>query len=334
MVMKTMRHVFSISDHHHAIISAATLYLCQCLSQCPIQSAKDIASGLLICTILLEYTSETEPPRLVPEVITYVRTVAQLLLPQESSAKTKSKRILHTVEDDVIFLRGHLSDNVSDSTHDCVIPWEYFREKSGRVVGDDFTIGSFNSSLVLTDVLAKRHGNDVAAVEILSPLLESWRSVSPQLTPALPTRMQEAYLNTVNQLKTAISVAAKSRKPLLWRVQEKKILETLTPKFDANYAPTKDVDPDKDRVQMKQMNRQLKREKKAAMRELTRDADFLDQERYKEQLDATNKRKAERAKNFAWMEEQQASLKLQVKQGKGLLKGGGSGVLRKVRVKR
>jgi hypothetical protein len=49
-----------------------------------------------------------------------------------------------------------------------------------------------------------------------------------------------------------------------------------------------------------------------------------------------NARKEERAKNFAWLEEQHASFKQQVRTSKGVLKGGGNGDVRppKKRVKR
>ena len=39
-----------------------------------------------------------------------------------------------------------------------------------------------------------------------------------------------------------------------------------------------------------------------------------------------SKRKAKRHKNFAWLEGEQASMNQQVRQGGGLLKGGGMGL--------
>jgi nucleolar protein 14 len=70
------------------------------------------------------------------------------------------------------------------------------------------------------------------------------------------------------------------------------------------------------------------------MRELRRDSDFIDQERYKEQSEANNKRREERVKNWGWMEEQQATINQQVRKGGGLMKGGGTSVFKKARVKR
>ena len=88
----------------------------------------------------------------------------------------------------------------------------------------------------------------------------------------------------------------------------------------------KDREEDGDRAKMKQLQRQLKRETKAAQRELRRDAEFLDRETYKEKGEQEESRKRERGKNFAFMEEQAATINMQVRMGGGVLKGGGSGV--------
>ena len=48
------------------------------------------------------------------------------------------------------------------------------------------------------------------------------------------------------------------------------------------------------------------------MRELRRDSDFLDQERFREQQEFLAGLKEERVKNFAWMETEQATINQQV----------------------
>ena len=106
------------------------------------------------------------------------------------------------------------------------------------------------------------------------------------------------------------------------------------PRFQLDYTFKKDKEPDQDRAKLKQLSRQLKREQKAAMRELRRDSDFIDQERYREAVLEKTARKEERHKNFAWMESEQANVNLQVRKGRGLMRGGGSGVGKKARVKR
>jgi Nop14-like family len=47
--------VVSTSDFRHAVVGPASLFLCQCLSQCPVSSPSDVASGILSCFILLDF---------------------------------------------------------------------------------------------------------------------------------------------------------------------------------------------------------------------------------------------------------------------------------------
>ena len=125
-----------------------------------------------------------------------------------------------------------------------------------------------------------------------------------------------------------------SREALRWRSVKKLGIETAAPRFQVDYSFKKDVGLDKEKVLLKQLNKQAKREHKAVVRELRRDADFLSQEKFKEESAAAEQRKAERNANFAWLEEQVGTMNQHVKKDKGVLTGGGSGGSKKMRIKR
>lgn len=338
LLLKTVTHVFSISDYRHAIVGPVVLFLCQCLSQCPVRTLKDLVSGLLTCALVLECSSCTEPPQLVPEVCTFLRAVLSLLAAPGSRvvAATAGLRLC-TVDANALAGLRQLVEKDDD------LPNENKNAISWRCFSDDVTDEVPPTRQVSSAVLRACHelsrswlrrvGGLDSSPEALEPLLDALKGIRPHDAPAFPRSLQEAHVDILQEVMTCVSKRATNRRPLQWRIKAKTILESLTPKYETNYVPTKDNDPDRGRVEVKQLNRQLKREKKAAMRELTRDANFLDQEQYQESLEVTNRRKEERAKNFAWMEEQQATLKQQVKLSKGQMKGGGSGVLKRRGVK-
>ena len=58
------------------------------------------------------------------------------------------------------------------------------------------------------------------------------------------------------------------------------------------------------------------------------DGAFIEDERRTEQARRDEKARAKRQKNFAWLESEQASMNQQVREGGGLLKGGGMGLAR------
>jgi hypothetical protein len=114
---------------------------------------------------------------------------------------------------------------------------------------------------------------------------------------------------------------------LNWRAQKKVAIESLAPRFQVDYSFRKDNGGlGKDKLLLKQLTKQAKREQKAVVRELRRDADFLNQEKYKEDKIANDARREERHKNFDWLQDQVATMNQHVKKNKGELKGGGSGV--------
>ena len=70
---------FDVMSAQHALVGPASLLLCQCLSQCPVRTAADVACGLLSCSVLAGFTRETK--RLVPEAFEFVRSVMVLFSP-------------------------------------------------------------------------------------------------------------------------------------------------------------------------------------------------------------------------------------------------------------
>ena len=85
---------------------------------------------------------------------------------------------------------------------------------------------------------------------------------------------------------------------------------------------------------MDRTRREYKREHKAAARELRLDGAFIESERRKNKERKDRKEREKRQKNFAWLEGEQASMNQQVRQGGGLLSGGGTGAARSNRENR
>src|SRR5690349_14312925 len=72
LVFQLLAHVFSVTDLKNNIVESSMLILCQCLSQCPVSTVKDLSSGLFVCGLLLHYIEETK--RFVPEILLFIHT--------------------------------------------------------------------------------------------------------------------------------------------------------------------------------------------------------------------------------------------------------------------
>ena len=120
-------------------------------------------------------------------------------------------------------------------------------------------------------------------------ILPNLKLMRPHDEPKLSEHIILSHTLLLEKLVTTCTESIKTRKVLKWRKPQRIIMETKNPRFQVDYKLKRDNDPDENRAKLKQLTRQKKREEKAAMRELRRDSDFLDQEKYKEKLVLQNK---------------------------------------------
>jgi nucleolar protein 14 len=71
--------LWSTSDFSHPVAAPAMLLICQYLGQCRVRSLKDVAAGLFLTSLVLQY--ETMSKRLVPEVLNFLAQILALLFP-------------------------------------------------------------------------------------------------------------------------------------------------------------------------------------------------------------------------------------------------------------
>ena len=352
LLLRALGHVFAVTDFQHALVGPASLFLCQCLTQCPVRAPADVARGLLACSVLVGYTRETR--RVVPEVLEFVRSVTALFATAASSSSrgaaakgSGSKEAVAAAtlaapqktfdigsQHALAGMRAAASASASTlpaAPGPVKIAWAAF---SDAPLDAGTAAAILHTAQTLVSELATRHADVVAFPELFAPLSFALRALRPQDAPALPAALQRSHADLLEGIRRQAARCAEARPPLQWRKQAKVAIEAKNPKFQADYTFKKDRDPDESRAKLKQLTRQSKRETKAAMRELRRDSEFVDQLQFADQTEKREKLRAERHKNFSWMEEEAATINLQVRKGGSLMKGGGSGVAKKARVKR
>jgi nucleolar protein 14 len=180
-----------------------------------------------------------------------------------------------------------------------------------------------------------RYGDSDAFPETVAPLLSALLALSTSTSSGGGGEVRRLLRHSAQVVSSCLGQVDRkvsARAPLAWRGTQAAAVEAKNPLYAVNYAMRKDKHDDtaggEGRAKVKQLQRQLKRETKAAQRELRRDAEFLDRAAWEDKSAAEGQRREERGKNFAFMEEQQATINEQVRKGGGLMKGGGSGVAR------
>lgn len=350
LLFKLLGHLFSVTDYRHSIVGPAVLFLSKCLVQCPVVTAKDAASGLFCCCCLLDYLEGSK--RLIPEILSFLWTFISLFAPNLEQIALNNALYLQRNFQLSAWARlreilGSLAETETDTDTDRAeysISWSQFSDR-GAAVGadaketiDSTTARSFLAvSLKLVSTIIDKYSDLDVFPELLQPLQVTLCHIQPHVEPSLNTEIQQQIASTLERLSTLSTTFRQTRNCLQWRTKKIEQIETKNPRFELDYKFKKDIggssssrsSKEGDKVKLKQLTRQYKREHKAAMRELRRDSDFLEQVKHTERLATHQRQKDERHKNFAWMEEQQATINLQVRKGGGLLKGGGSGIAKR-----
>ncbi len=278
--------MYSVTDFHHGIVHSTKLFSAQCLVQCPLLSTVDIASGLFLSCSLENLLSSSKEK--FPEILYFLRRVIDYIS-------------LHDLD-------------LSSTEPVLKTSWEIFQVPSTNVY-------------VLFSIFLK-----VSNRYLTNSLEESSHYFMTQLISLVSSQNISTYLKPYHnlfQLYTLWSINKPTvpRKALQWRVPKKVFKESLTPAYEVDYKmksiPT---NMNAETIKLKSLNKQLKREQKASMRELRRDSEFLDQQNYESKSQLVTQKKEERARNYSWLEQEQATFNQQVRMNaKDALKGGGSG---------
>ena len=95
------------------------------------------------------------------------------------------------------------------------------------------------------------------------------------------TEQQKAFKASEN-LQRLLKQAQLSRRPLALHYHRPLAIRTAIPKFEESYNPGRHYDPDRERAEVSKLRAEYKRERKGAMRELRKDANFIARESLKE----------------------------------------------------
>ncbi|CBJ25573.1 similar to RIKEN cDNA 2610033H07 [Ectocarpus siliculosus] len=326
LLLKLLVHIFPSTDFRHPVVTPAVLHLSQCLSQCPVKTSTDLSAGVFSCSLVLHCCLGAT--RLSPEVMVFLTSALSHFTLSPSTQAALSPAFKHSPFG---WLRAAAGSCASKD-----IPAFSMGVVEGLTLPDRQTYAAAMLGALYQLVIQVAHAlsENVAFPELFAPLQSVLSKIQPEASPALPLSLQKLHVHLSQQLSTAIQKCASTRSPLQWRAVEPPVLEALAPKFQESYKMKKDGHKDTEQTKFKQLQRQVKRERKGAMRELKRDAVFLEHAKADKTAEKERTRKRRLRDNLTWLEEQQATINQQVKLGGKLIKGGGSSSTKRARVGR
>lgn len=316
---RAVQAVFPVSDFQHVVVSPAQLLLGQFLVQCPIRGPKDVIACLCTCQLLLDFCKDAS--RFPPEVVLALEALTnQLWVPDTARAAAASKKTPWVVPQ--IWLAGQRGELVPR-----------FEPLRARMKNTDFsTSPQLDMKMLAYDSKLSTKSSSPAIAKALSTLLGQLTDVcrnlpccdvilqnihdatkdfasAPPLSSKKKSRKEkqgaegdkekDAIQELAAKLASAIADTRKSRKAMRLMDVAAKSIRVIEPMYNENYKMTKDGhDPDKYRVQMKKLKKDVKRERKGVARELRKDAQFISAQRSQEKQSRMSELRAERIRNY------------------------------------
>uniref|UniRef100_S4REJ8 NOP14 nucleolar protein n=1 Tax=Petromyzon marinus TaxID=7757 RepID=S4REJ8_PETMA len=287
--LKLVSLIFPTSDFRHPVVTPATVYLSQILSQCAVSSLRAVGVSLFVCHLLLEFVRLSQ--RFVPELLVHLHGLLVLALPPHAAPGVRAVPPFRAG------VRGRGLLVVRDATS--LASW------SQAPLSLSAVIQLQREDTATTATTAPANTTTISAVGLCLELVQECVRAYAQLpsrTPAFqPLRellgthldlsdyppsfqaMVEEIKADLDAPQTLTLLKFEKSRPQPLKMFQPKVEQVL--EFGRKKAGSK---PEKDR---KRLVAQHKKEWKGAVREIRRDTQFLARQQLKEQMDRDSERK-------------------------------------------
>ncbi|RFU79121.1 nucleolar complex 14 [Trichoderma arundinaceum] len=260
--------IFPTSDHFHQVVTPAMLTIGRYIGQKVPREMSDYAVGTFLSILCLQYQQLSK--RYIPEVINFsLNTICSLsptpLLPVGSFPVHEPPTGSRVQKAKAVELRRlNFSDCLPDKAQDG---------------GKALKVALLCTTIQLLDAAADLWTGKPSFLETFSQVIEVLNHLNSKSSREhLPAGVSEKSDRLEEKLKRMSRVSQLSRRPLELHHHKPLAIKTYIPKFEETFDPDKHYDPDRERAELAKLKAEHKKERKGAMRELRKDANFMARE--------------------------------------------------------
>ncbi|KAI4144605.1 MAG: hypothetical protein L6R39_004114 [Caloplaca ligustica] len=289
IVLTAIGSIFPTSDHFHQVVTPAMLSMCLYLGQKVPQNLGDLAKGVYIGSLCLQYQQLAK--RYVPELVNYTLNGLWALAPVRSNQATGSFP-LRCLPSSFRLKKAFRGSPRCLRFGDVIVPQESSEESD-----EELKLALLNALVNMCSVMAESWTDKSAFIEIFEPVAASLLHLTSKPCAFKLGRSVTATAQKIlDQIQHLLRQARRCRKPLLLHNHRPLPIKTSIPHFEESFNPDKHYDPDRDRAELNRLKAEHKRERKGALRELRKDANFIAREslREKKEKDAQYEKKFKR----------------------------------------
>lgn len=286
MLLKLVAILFPTSDFRHAVTTPAMIFIAQMLAETSVKHERDVAVGLFLCTLVLEYVSLSK--RFVPECVNFLHGLLFLASnkdPNKYARVIPPFRPVGKFNDLLVVSKTNKKADVKMLKMSKVLNVEMDIDE---LRNDDFRLSVIKGCVALLSEFQTLYQELPSYREIFSPILDMMDKLPVN---KYPLTLQESIKDLQKTLKERSS---KSRMQVSMPHSKPKPLKMFEPKIEEVFEDRKKKKAaSKEENEKGKMKHKYKKELKGAIREIRKDTQFLAREQLNEQMekDAERKRK-------------------------------------------
>ncbi|KAG5938200.1 hypothetical protein E4U53_008064 [Claviceps sorghi] len=258
--------IFPTSDHFHQVVTPAMLTMGRFLGQKVPQTLADFSTGVFLAILSLQYQQLSK--RFVPEVPNFCLNTLCALCPVASNKKLGNFP-WHEPPAAMRAQKAAAAAVRKLTLSDCVA-------KDATVSAK---VSTLSTVLDVLDAAADLWTGKDAFVETFAQVTDVLKHFTGKSNRShLPRPVTDKAEKLMVKLDRMASLAQISRRPLELHHHRPLAIKTYIPKFEETFDPDKHYDPDRERAELAKLKAEHKKERKGAMRELRKDANFMARE--------------------------------------------------------
>ncbi|KAI0022180.1 Nop14-like protein [Xylariomycetidae sp. FL0641] len=280
--------VYPCSDHFHQVVTPSILVMARYLGHKIPKQVTDYCQGVFVSTLALQYLRTSQ--RYMPELLNFCLNALAALAPYKADDLSGAFPVHLPLPGMRAFGATKVEVKKLDIS-DC------FMEQASAEQTTAVKIAAIATILQILDIAADIWSGKSSFIETFRPAHQVLVHLAGKLCRAqLPAALNDSVRKLQAKLETMLRVSQLSRRPLELHHHRPLAIKTSVPKFEDSFDPHKHYDNDRERAELAKLKAEHKKERKGALRELRKDANFMAREklRVKKQKDAAYEKKYKR----------------------------------------
>ncbi|XP_061183430.1 nucleolar protein 14-like [Saccostrea echinata] len=302
MLLKLVAILFPTSDFRHAVTTPAIIFITQILAETSVKHERDVAVGLFLCSLALEYVSLSK--RYVPECINFLHGMLFLASnkdPNKYASVIPPFRPVGKYNDLLLVTKKAKKTEIKMLKMTKVLTMEMEEEE---LRNDEFRLSVIKGCVALLSEFSSLYQELPAYKEIFIPVLDMLEKLPVNNYPSTLQVSVQDLQKAVKEItsKPRMQVSMPQRKPKPLKMFEPKIEEVFEDKKKKKAAS-------KEENEMEKMKHKYRKELKGAMREIRKDTQFLARQQLNEQMEKDSERKRKVKEIYHMLSSQEGDFK-------------------------